>query len=753
MSHNGTSVNTKLSKPSTSGTKIYSVTLFPKSKVILKVVEKNDLLKSVTSHLTINKIIEKCTKVLALGLVKIEIEPINAYFKNNRVVRHDYLKVTKEHVATLQELLEEARVLKPLDEHIGHASKFAEQIQELLVYVSASCPFTQSGNEKCALATSHRKNNKPYVDASRTKHTIRTITKEHAVKQNTRNTNNTMLPSTGRLSSTNANGSKLRGNTKNDRIPQPSNCNENVKNVALSKNSDTSCLSCNECLFSANHDACVVQYLKKMQKHKMAKSAKQKVKREWKPTGQIFKTVGLKWIPTAIMGYGDLQMGNILISRVYYVDGLGLNIFSVGQFYDSDLEVAFRKHTCFVRNLEGVDLLLGSRGSNLYTISMADMMKSSPICLLSKASKTKSWLWHRRLSHLNFGTINKLAKQGLVKGLPKLKYTKDHLCSACQMGKGKKESHPHKSEPSTNEKLQMLHMDLCGPMRVKSIDKKRYILIIVDDYSRFTWVKFLRTKDEALEIIVKFLKQAQVSLNATVTYLRTDNDTEFLNQTLQNYKEDVGITHMTSTACTPKQNGIVERRNRTLVEATRTMLIFSKSLLFLWAKAVATACYTQNRSLIHTCYDKTPYELLRNRKPELKYLHVFGTDRGKLQPKADIGIFIVITEYLVNISKRRAFWSLNEDILKITILTTNTQYPSRKIRHIRACTHQRPQRKEDQYVATVVYVSIEKPNKVLDTHIDYLNSGHGDSDNGSKKSASFASIFKENITKKTMQIS
>ncbi|GKD72966.1 retrovirus-related pol polyprotein from transposon TNT 1-94 [Tanacetum coccineum] len=139
----------------------------------------------------------------------------------------------------------------------------------------------------------------------------------------------------------------------------------------------------------------------------------------------------------AIMGYEDLQIRNILISRVYYVEGLGHNLFSVGQFCDSDLEVAFRKHTCFVRNLEGVDLLSGSRGSNLYTISMEDMMKSSPICLLSKASKIKSWLWHRRLSHLNFGTINQLAKEGLVKGLPKLKYAKDHLCSACQMGKRK----------------------------------------------------------------------------------------------------------------------------------------------------------------------------------------------------------------------------------------------------------------------------------------------------------------------------
>ncbi|GJU59899.1 retrovirus-related pol polyprotein from transposon TNT 1-94 [Tanacetum coccineum] len=231
----------------------------------------------------------------------------------------------------------------------------------------------------------------------------------------------------------------------------------------------------------------------------------------------------------AIMGYEDLQMGHILISRVFYIEGLCHNLFSVGKFCDSNLEVAFIKHTCFVRNLEGVDLLSGSRGSNLYTISMADIKKSSPICLLFKASKTKSWLWHRRLSHLNFGTINQLAKQGLVKGLPKLNYTKDHLCSACQMGKSKKESHLHKPEPSTNEKLQILHMDLCGPMRVESINKKRYILVIVDDYPRFTWVKFLRTKDEAPKIIIQILKQAQVSLNATVRYLRTDNDTEFIN--------------------------------------------------------------------------------------------------------------------------------------------------------------------------------------------------------------------------------
>ncbi|GKE74718.1 retrovirus-related pol polyprotein from transposon TNT 1-94, partial [Tanacetum coccineum] len=171
---------------------------------------------------------------------------------------------------------------------------------------------------------------------------------------------------------------------------------------------------------------------------------------------------------------------------------------------------------------------------------------------------------------------------------------------SCQIGKSKKKCHKPNPEPSTNEKLQMLHMDLCGPIRVESINGKRYILVIVDDHSRFTWVKFLRTKDEAPEIIIKFWKQAQVSLQATVRYLRTDNNTEFINQTLRAYTEDVGITHHTSVARTPQKNGVVKRHNRTLVEAARTTLIFSKSPLFLWAEVVAIACYTQNRSLIHT---------------------------------------------------------------------------------------------------------------------------------------------------------
>ncbi|GKB16015.1 retrovirus-related pol polyprotein from transposon TNT 1-94 [Tanacetum coccineum] len=192
-------------------------------------------------------------------------------------------------------------------------------------------------------------------------------------------------------------------------------------------------------------------------------------------------------------------------------------------------------------------------------------------------------------------------------------------------------------------------MDLCGPMRVQTINGKKYILVIVDDYSRFTWVKFLRSKDETPTVVIKFLKQIQVGLNKTVRFIRTDNGTEFVNKTLYDYYESVGIFHQKTVPRTPQQNGVVERRNRTLVEAARTMLIFSKAPMFLWAEAVATACYTQNRSLIHTRHDKTPYELVHNKKPDLTFFWVFGAlcyptndseNLGKLQPRADIGIFI-----------------------------------------------------------------------------------------------------------------
>ncbi|GJT27019.1 integrase, catalytic region, zinc finger, CCHC-type containing protein [Tanacetum coccineum] len=232
----------------------------------------------------------------------------------------------------------------------------------------------------------------------------------------------------------------------------------------------------------------------------------------------------------------------------------------MGQFCDSGLEVAFRKHSCYVRDIDGVELLKGSRGLNLYTISIEDMMS----------------------------TINDLARKDLVRGLPRLKFEKDHLCSACQLGKSKKYTHKPKSENTIMKVLHTLHMDLYRPMRVQSINGKKYILVIVDDYSRFTWVKFLRSKDETPEFVIKFLKQILVGLNKTVRCIRTDNGTKIFNQVLTEYYESVTIFHQKSVLRTPQQNGVVERQNRTLVEAARTMLIFSKALIEDLGKLKAT---------------------------------------------------------------------------------------------------------------------------------------------------------------------
>ncbi|KAJ9557404.1 hypothetical protein OSB04_012018 [Centaurea solstitialis] len=247
-----------------------------------------------------------------------------------------------------------------------------------------------------------------------------------------------------------------------------------------------------------------------------------------------------------IVGYGDVIQDKVTIKKVSLVEGLGHNLFSIGQFCDKDLEVGFKKRRCVVKTESGKELLVGTRRRNL------------------------------RLSHLNFKGLNKLVIGNLAIGIPDLRFQQDHLCSACQLGKMKRVSHKSKLEHGTKKPLQLIHMDLCGPMRVQSINGKKYVLVMVDDYSRYTWVKFLRSKDEAPEIIISVLKEVQVNLQSQVQKIRSDHGTEFKNKVLGGYLESVGIKHTFAAVRTPQQNGVVERRNRTLVEAARTMLAYSK---------------------------------------------------------------------------------------------------------------------------------------------------------------------------------
>ncbi|GJU28006.1 retrovirus-related pol polyprotein from transposon TNT 1-94 [Tanacetum coccineum] len=651
---------------------------------VLEITALKDDLRKLKGKALVDNVVMKHT--IDPEMLKIDVEPITPKLLNKKTAHSAYIKHTQE----------EATILRDLVEH------------ELLTNISKTCPSVNNTDEKLVAVTPKNKDKRVRFTEPPSSSSGNTITKTASTSNLV--SNKPMLSSTGVKLSTSASGSQPSGNTKKDKIQQtPSSTQKNkveahprkvksslknkdcvvapkgtayVQHSKLNANSKLKCVKCNGCMLSDNHDMCILDFINNVNARVKSKSVMKSSKRKvWKPTGKVFTNIGYIWRPTGrtftivgnacpltriitttevplrkptilnneirksvvtlvysrkprksktnvpvskskvlksvsankkehstvkfkndhvakILGYGDYQIGNVTISMVYYVEGLGHNLFSVGKFCDSNLEVAFRQHTCLIRNLEGVDLLTGSRGNNLYTLSLGDMMTSSPICLLSKASKTKSWLWHRRLSYLNFDAINHSARHGLVRGLPKLKFEKDHLCSACAIGKSKKKPHKPKSEDTNQEKLYLLHMDLCGPMRVESVNGKK--------------------------------------------------------------------------------------RNRTLIEAALTMLIYAKDPLFLWAEAVATACYTQNCSIIRLRHGKTPYELLHDNPPNLSFFHVFGAlcyltndseNLGKLQPKADIGIFIGYTPTkkafrIYNRRTRRIIETINVDFDELAAMAS-----------------------------------------------------------------------------------
>nr|GEU68733.1 retrovirus-related Pol polyprotein from transposon TNT 1-94 [Tanacetum cinerariifolium] len=451
-----------------------------------------------------------------------------------------------------------------------------------------------------------------------------------------------------------------------------------------------------------------------------------------------------------IMGYGDYQIGNVTILRVYFVEGLGHNLFYIGQFCNSDLEVAFRQHTYFICNLEarkglirGLPKLkfekdhLCSVGISHETLVPLSPQQNSvvkrcnrtlieaartmliyaqaPLLLWVEAvattcytqnrsivrlrhDKTPYELLHGKLPDLSFlhvfgslyyptnesenleklqpkadiGNVCPLTrittsatvplrkpialKNNPPKPVVTLVYSQKPKESRNNVlvskSKINKSLSANKKDPINlgDPQFLMFHLLLLMNAGCPNCSLK-YILIIVDDYSQFTWVKCLRSKDEAPDFIIKFLKLIQVRHKVPVQRIRTDNGTKFVNQTLREYYEQVGISHETLVARSPEQNNVVKRCNRTLIETGRTMLIYAQAPLLLWVEAVATACNTQNRSIVRLRHDKTPYELLHGKLPDLSFLHVFGAlyyptnkseNLGKLQPKSDIGIFIGI---------------------------------------------------------------------------------------------------------------
>ncbi|GKD50008.1 retrovirus-related pol polyprotein from transposon TNT 1-94, partial [Tanacetum coccineum] len=562
----GTSVNTLFAKqsilgkpPSSSKSNIYSVTPFPKSSVLPKVDKTNALSKPVTSNSIPapqeSKVV-KDVKVIAPGMFRInpsktsredKFVPIN---KVRASVRTNPTTVSQPHVITKKEVNSDSNGLSSTG--VNNTAK-----------TRRPQPRSNTKNDR---VTSVSK-------SSCSKN------KEIEVEEHHRN----LLLS-----------KKMKH--------MSSECN-NVKLAIRNVKSKVVCAMCKQCLISANHDACVLNYVNDMnsrgkkQKPKVwkpknvgpnvrlasPKPRKPRTYLRWSPTGRSFDLTGKIIESSNVESHSDCSNGDNAYSRCskHMTGNLKLLINFVWNFLGT---VRFGN--------DHVAAILG----------YGDLQWGN--ILITRVYFVEG-LGHNMFSVFQSSNI---IKNIFVPHVSKEK-VKEHLT-------------PPKPVPNSKKRLHLLHMDLCGPIRIASLNGKRYVLVIVDDYSRYTWVHFLRSKDEALEVIKTFLKRITILLQALVIIVRTDNGTEFKNQVLQEYFNSVGISHQMSSVRTPQQNGVVERRNWTLVEATRTMLIFSRAPLFLWAEAITTA-----------------------RKPDISFLHVFGAlyypkndheDIGKLGAKGDI---------------------------------------------------------------------------------------------------------------------
>ncbi|GKC45763.1 putative ribonuclease H-like domain-containing protein, partial [Tanacetum coccineum] len=292
---------------------------------------------------------------------------------------------------------------------------------------------------------------------------------------------------------------------------------------------------------------------------------------------------------------GTIKTGNLDFENVYFVRELKFNLFSVLQMCDKKNNVLFNDTECIVLflNFKLIDesqvLLRVPRKNNMYSVDLKNIVpKGGLTCLFAKATSDESKLWHRRLGHLNFKTMNKLVKGNLVKGLPSKLFENDQTCIACQKGKQHRASCKSKTDNSISLPLHLLYMDLFGLTFVKSLMKKMYCLVVTDDYSRFTWVLFLATKDETSGILKSFISSIENLVDHKVKVIRCDNGTEFKNREFNQFCEMKGILRQFSVARTPQQNGVAKRRNKTLIEAAKTMLANFKLPTTFWAEAINT---------------------------------------------------------------------------------------------------------------------------------------------------------------------
>jgi transposase InsO family protein len=334
--------------------------------------------------------------------------------------------------------------------------------------------------------------------------------------------------------------------------------------------------------------------------------------------------------------FGDSSQGKVLghgkiairtehsISKVLLIESLDYNLLSVSQLCEMGYNCLFtNKGVTVFRRSDGSFTFKGVLRGKLYLVDFVPEEVELDKCLIAK--RNMGWLWHRRLAHVGMRNLHKLQRDGHILGLTNIVFEKDRPCGACQAGKQMGAPHHAKNNMTAIRHLEMLHMDLFGSITNISTSGNKFGLVIVDDYSRFTWVFFLHDKSETQEVLKKFLKRAQNEFDAKVKKIRSHNGSEFKNTQLEDYLDQEGIKYESSAPYIPQQNGVAERKNRTLIESTRTMLDEYKTSDRFWAEAINTACHAVNQLYLHQLLKKTPYELLTGNKPNVSYFRVFGS--------------------------------------------------------------------------------------------------------------------------------
>ncbi|KAK2401665.1 putative mitochondrial protein [Trifolium repens] len=349
-----------------------------------------------------------------------------------------------------------------------------------------------------------------------------------------------------------------------------------------------------------------------------------------------------------IIGIGDLiNHGQPNLENVLLVKGLTANLISISQLCDQGMKVNFTKSECLVNNEEGQLVLRGTRSKDNCYLWMPQEEALTSTCLVTTEDEVQ--LWHQKMGHLNLKGMKKVISLEAIRGIPKLRIVEGKVCGECQIGKQVRMSHPMLEHQTTSKVLELLHMDLMGPMQVESLGGKRYVLVVVDDFSRYTWVNFIREKSDAFDVFKELCIQIQREKGSNVVRIRSDHGREFENSKFDDFCAAEGIKHEYSSPITPQQNGIVERKNRTIQESARVMLHAKNVPYHFWAEAMNTACYVHNRVTLRKGTTSTLYELWKDRKPTVKHFHIFGSEcfiladrepRRKLDPKSEKGFFL-----------------------------------------------------------------------------------------------------------------